>query len=57
MLHSHNVMSSNKDNKPRLYCPTCAKEVPDPLVCGDCSSVICRICGSPLESSDELAMG
>jgi uncharacterized protein (UPF0305 family) len=40
-----------------LYCPTCAVEVADPLTCGDCSSVICRRCGTPLESPDELAMG
>lgn len=40
-----------------LYCPVCAVEVNDPLICGDCSSVICRRCGTPLESSDELAMG
>jgi len=32
-------------------------EVADPLTCGDCSSVICRRCGTPLESPDELAMG
>ena len=30
---------------PEFYCPTCAKPVPDPLVCGDCSAVICRVCG------------
>jgi len=40
-----------------LYCPVCAKEVADPLTCGDCSSVICRHCGTPLESPDELGMG
>ncbi len=40
-----------------LYCPVCALEVNDPLTCGDCSSVICRRCGTPLESSDELGMG
>ncbi|WP_216841225.1 hypothetical protein [Acidobacterium sp. S8] len=41
----------------RLWCPVCAREVADPLVCGDCSAVICRICGTPLESADELAFG
>ena len=41
----------------QLYCPNCAKPVDDPLTCGDCGSVICRACGTPLESSDELAMG
>jgi hypothetical protein len=39
-----------------FYCPTCA-EVADPLTCGDCSAVICRRCGTPLESADELGMG
>jgi hypothetical protein len=40
-----------------FYCPVCAAEVMDPLTCGDCSSVICRRCGTPLEASDELGMG
>jgi hypothetical protein len=40
-----------------LYCPKCAAEVSDPLTCGDCSAVICRRCGTPLESADELGMG
>jgi len=49
----------SKANHPAavLYCPVCATEVADPLICGDCSAVICRRCGTPLESSDELAMG
>jgi hypothetical protein len=52
----------NRDPAPEqlpaaLYCPVCAIEVNDPLTCGDCSAVICRRCGTPLESSDELAMG
>jgi len=40
-----------------LYCPNCAQEVADPLICGDCSSVICRRCGTPLENPDELGIG
>jgi len=40
-----------------LWCPICARTVSDPLVCGDCSAVICRVCGSPLESGDELGFG
>jgi hypothetical protein len=40
-----------------LYCPNCAEEVTDPLTCGDCSSVICRRCGTPLENPDELGIG
>jgi hypothetical protein len=44
-------------SEPALYCPICALEVDDPLACGDCSAVICRRCGTPLESSDELGIG
>jgi hypothetical protein len=52
------MMAQEQDSQPViLYCPHCAKPVEDPLTCGDCSSVICRVCGTPLESSDELAMG
>jgi hypothetical protein len=40
-----------------FYCPVCAVEVSNPLTCGDCSAVICRRCGTPLESPDELGMG
>jgi primosomal protein N' len=40
-----------------LYCPNCEKEVPNPLVCGDCGAVICRTCGTPLEKIDELGIG
>jgi len=50
----------NAQNTPppeALYCPNCAREVTDPLICGDCSAVICRVCGTPLESSDDLGIG
>jgi len=40
-----------------LYCPTCAREVNDPLTCGDCSAVICRQCGTPLEMPEDLGIG
>ena len=56
--YSRNIMGETKPEKPpALYCPQCAREVSDPLTCGDCAAVICRICGTPLESSDELGMG
>jgi hypothetical protein len=42
---------------PALWCATCARPVDDPLTCGDCSAVICRVCGTPLEAADELAFG
>jgi len=50
---------SEPDNRDAesLYCPQCGREVTDPLTCGDCSAVICRRCGTPLESPDELGMG
>jgi hypothetical protein len=40
-----------------LYCPQCAREVVDPLTCGDCSAVICRVCGTPLEMPEDLGIG
>jgi len=40
-----------------FYCPTCARPVADPLLCGDCHALICRICGTPLEKIDELGIG
>ena len=40
-----------------LYCPNCAREVGDPLTCGDCSAVICRVCGTPLEMPEDLGIG
>jgi hypothetical protein len=54
------LMSSTPQPEPDpepLYCPRCSQEVTDPLTCGDCSAVICRRCGTPLESPDELGMG
>jgi hypothetical protein len=54
-------MATHPQNPPpepsSLYCPNCAEEVTDPLTCGDCSAVICRRCGTPLESPDELGIG
>jgi hypothetical protein len=40
-----------------LYCPRCHLAVTDPLACGDCSAIICRRCGAPLEQVDELGIG
>jgi len=51
--------SPDKSDKPAalLYCPNCAREVDDPLICGDCSAVICRVCGTPLEMPEDLGIG
>jgi hypothetical protein len=47
----------NPGEREALYCPSCQAEVADPLVCGDCGAVICRRCGMPLETIDELGIG
>jgi len=51
--------SCDKPGKPAasLYCPNCAREADDPLTCGDCSAVICRVCGTPLEMAEDLGIG
>ena len=46
-----------EDPTTEFYCPRCAQPAPDPLVCGDCASIICRRCGTPLERVDELGIG
>lgn len=43
--------------EPEMYCPRCNAAVADPLVCGDCTAIICRRCGTPLERVDELGIG
>jgi uncharacterized paraquat-inducible protein A len=40
-----------------FYCPKCDAPVSDPLVCGDCGSIICRRCGASLERIDDLGIG
>ena len=56
-LMASNPLPPAEPSPELLYCPKCAVEVSDPLTCGDCSAVICRRCGTPLESADELGMG
>ena len=51
------MAESKADEKPEWYCPACNRKAPDPLVCGDCLAVICRVCGTPLERADELGIG
>jgi hypothetical protein len=53
---NHPSNGSTKHPSP-LYCPTCALAVSDPLTCGDCSAVICRVCGAPLEMAEDLGIG
>jgi hypothetical protein len=40
-----------------FYCPQCRAAVARPLVCGDCTAVICRECGTVLERVDDLGVG
>ncbi len=56
--HTRRAHRPSRPLAPRIA-PHCAEEVTDPLTCGDCSwlSVICRRCGTPLESPDELGIG
>lgn len=57
-LTLHFTVPDNKDVEDyEYYCPRCQKPVPDPLACGDCSALICRQCGTPLERVDELGIG
>ncbi len=63
MVQSRGLMAqtperpTNGEKRPMLYCPNCAREVADPLTCGDCSAVICRVCGTPLEMPEDLGIG
>jgi hypothetical protein len=50
-------MPEFEDSAQEFYCPACARPVDNPLVCGDCGSVICRRCGTPLERPDDLGIG
>ncbi len=49
--------SADSGKRASLYCPTCGRDVDDPLTCGDCSAVICRVCGTPLEMPEDLGIG
>ena len=52
-----NVKDRTQKIEPEFYCTQCALAVLDPLRCGDCASLICRRCGTPLERIDELGIG
>lgn len=45
-----------KAEPPVFYCPQCDRPA-EPLRCGDCGSLICRQCGTPVEQADELGIG
>jgi hypothetical protein len=46
-----------EESTTEYYCPQCRLPVADPLACGDCASLICRVCGTPLERIDDLGIG
>lgn len=49
--------SAEERESAEFYCPQCAKPVSKPLVCGDCTALICRDCGASLERVDDLGIG
>jgi hypothetical protein len=49
------MQESPKDSRFLLSAMPAA--VADPLACGDCSAIICRQCGTPLERVDDLGIG
>jgi primosomal protein N' len=51
------MSESSPQGAAEFFCPRCGEAVTDPLVCGDCASLICRKCGTPLERIDELGIG
>jgi hypothetical protein len=55
--HLNDETKSDVCSPADFYCPHCRKEVNTPLACGDCGSLICRDCGTPLERTDDLGMG
>jgi len=63
MVQSRELMAqtpqppANGEHRGTFYCPTCAREVSDPLTCGDCAAIICRVCGTPLELPEDLGIG
>jgi hypothetical protein len=42
------------EDRGAAYCPNCNREVDDPLTCGECASVICRVCGTALQMPEEM---
>jgi len=44
----------DEDPSSGFYCPSCERAVKDPLSCGECTATICRVCGTPLEISEEI---
>jgi len=57
MNESSPISETSPKADAEFYCPRCEEQVADPLVCGDCASLICRKCGAPLERIDELGIG
>ena len=57
MAQTPSARTNGEQQPAMLYCPVCAREVDNPLTCGDCSAVICRVCGTPLELAEDLGIG
>jgi hypothetical protein len=44
----------DEDPSSGFFCTSCERAVTDPLNCGECSTTICRVCGTPLRISEDL---
>ena len=42
------------DEGTETLCPGCGRAVTDPLMCGSCSTMICRLCGTPLDITGQV---
>lgn len=51
------MAGDESETKVEFYCPKCGSPEPDPLVCGDCTALLCRRCGTPVEKIDDLGIG
>ncbi|HUI85172.1 MAG TPA: hypothetical protein VL240_13160 [Candidatus Binatia bacterium] len=47
------VREEDAEGSASAYCPNCNREVDDPLTCGECSSLICRKCGTALQMPED----
>jgi len=48
------VEDPDEDPSSGFYCTSCERRVKDPLSCGECSTTICRVCGTPLRISEDI---
>ncbi len=47
---------STEDADSSFCCPKCVRGVNDPLTCGECSTMICRVCGTALRMPEDVEL-